>query len=239
MNLWHWVQQLWPLLGMVLGLAFERWVLRLPEQVLAPYGDQVQAHDWQGPGGGLGLGRSRVRQFGLALLNGWLWALMASWSPTSAGLWALLAWSLCASTLLVLAAIDWNTTLLPDTLVLPLLWAGLLMSERGGTSVSLAHSLWSAVAWYVLMRLLAEAYARWRGHLGMGAGDAKLLAAMAAWWGWEPVVWALLIGALSVPLLAGFLAWLRGRSIGEPLPFGPGLVAGMLLWTQWRAVSVA
>lgn len=234
-----WSNALWPILGLVLGWGLEPWVLRLPRWVLAPYGDQVQAQDWCGPGGGLDLTPARARRWLLALLNAWLWALMAAWAPAAAGVWAVLAWCLCASTLLVLAVVDWNSTLLPDALLWPLLWAGLLLTERGSTHVDLAHSLWAAAAWYVLLRAVAEGYARWRGHMGMGAGDAKLLAAMAAWWGWEPVVWALMWGALSVPLLAVWLAWRRGRGLREPLPFGPGLVAGVLLWTQWQLLRPA
>jgi prepilin signal peptidase PulO-like enzyme (type II secretory pathway) len=43
--------------------------------------------------------------------------------------------------LLAAAAIDWDTTLLPDDLTLPLLWAGLIAAARGWT-IPLTDALW-------------------------------------------------------------------------------------------------
>ena len=42
-----------------------------------------------------------------------------------------LLWCAVAATLLVLALIDWDTTVLPDALTLPLLWAGLVAAALG------------------------------------------------------------------------------------------------------------
>jgi leader peptidase (prepilin peptidase)/N-methyltransferase len=58
-----------------------------------------------------------------------------------------LLWCAMAAVLLALALIDWDTTVLPDDLTLPLMWAGLVAAAAGwlpGLSVSL--SLWGAVA---------------------------------------------------------------------------------------------
>ena len=57
-----------------------------------------------------------------------------------------LAWCGFAAALLALALIDWDTTLLPDDITLPLLWAGLLASLAGFTGVPLASAVWGAVA---------------------------------------------------------------------------------------------
>ena len=45
-----------------------------------------------------------------------------------------LAWCAFAATLVALAAIDWDTTLLPDVLTMPLLWAGLIVAALGSAS---------------------------------------------------------------------------------------------------------
>lgn len=223
---------LWGLAGTLLGLGLERVVLVWPVRVLAPYGDQIRAQDWQGPGGGLELPPRGARQMWLAGLNGLIWTACALWSSPSAqaGSLAVLAWALCGTSLLVLAAMDWNTTLLPDVLVWPLLWAGLLASERDWTAVSLPVSLWSAVLWFLSMQALAWVFERFTGRSGMGEGDAKLLAAMAAWWGWEPVLWALLWGSVLTVLIGWF--WRRrGLVPWAHVPFGPFLVIGIALWT--------
>lgn len=229
---------LWVLAGLLLGWTLERLVLALPGWVLAPYGDQVQALDWHGPGGGLGLSPHPLRRTALACLNGGLWAVCACWSPAAGqGLTlGVMAWALCGTTLLVLAWVDWNTTLLPDVLVWPLVWAGLLASERHWTGVPLAVSLWSAVLWYLGMQALAWIFERITGRQGMGAGDAKLLAAMAAWWGWQPVLWALLAGSIITLLVGGVWRW-RGLQPWAQVPFGPFLVLGLACWTArvWPA----
>lgn len=230
----NWTLVVWGSAGSLVGLFLERWALQLPQHVLAPYRDQIDAKDWLGPGGGLALTHHPLRQWGLALLNAWIWALMASWVPAPDHFWTTAAWALCGSTLLVLAMVDWNCTLLPDALVLPLLWAGLLVTERGGTAISLSHSLWASALWYAALRTSSVLYTRWRNRTGIGEGDAKLMAAMAAWWGWEPVLWALLAGAIYVPLLAGWLAWRRSDGGITQLPYGPGLITGLLIWTQWQ-----
>jgi leader peptidase (prepilin peptidase)/N-methyltransferase len=228
----------WALMGLLTGLFLERLVLALPQWVLKPYGDQIHSDDWLGPGGGLQQAPRKPRQWTLALINSIGWACCAIYiqATHSASLAAVVAWALCASTLLVLAVVDWNTTLLPDILVLSLLWAGLLASERQWTLIPVSISLWSAAGWYAGPQLSAWLFEKSTGRMGMGQGDAKLLAAMAAWWGWEPVLWAMLIGS-SLILLAAIL-WLKQGFRGDSqIPFGPALIAGICLWSlkTWSA----
>lgn len=237
---WDALSHVWPwaLAGALLGLILERVALALPSWVLASYGDQVQTVDWQGPGGGLCIKPHPARFIALTGLNALIWTACALWSPPAAkGLpLAVLAWALCGTCLLLLAVVDWNTTLLPDVLVWPLVWAGLLASERHWTAVPLAVSLWSVVLWYLAMQALAWVFERFTGRVGMGAGDAKLLAAMAAWWGWQPVIWALLGGSM-LTLLAGLIWRRRGLAPWQHVPFGPFLVMGLVCWTvsAWGA----
>ncbi len=69
----------------------------------------------------------------------WRWGL----TPAAA------AWAGFAAAVLALALIDWDTTLLPDDITLPLAWAGLIASALGWTGLPLAESLWGAVAGYL------------------------------------------------------------------------------------------
>lgn len=224
----------WAVVGGLAGWAMERWILALPRLVLAPYGDQVKAADWQGPGGGLMASPSLRRRCFLSCMNAWIWSMMSVWSPPAASTAVIWAWMACGSTLLILAMVDWNTTMLPDALVWPLACAGLLLSDLHGTRISVSDSLWSAVAWYAALSVLTWTYARIRGRIGMAPGDIKLMVAMASWWGWEPALWGLFTGSLLLPLMV-WLVSRRGAHSTETLwPFGPSLVAGMLLWTQWQ-----
>jgi leader peptidase (prepilin peptidase)/N-methyltransferase len=106
-----------------------------------------------------------------------------------------LAWCGFAAALVALALIDWDTTLLPDDLTLPLLWAGLIAAALGWTGVPLAQSLWGAVAATCRCGgLLGFKLAT--GKEGMGYGDFKLFAALGAWFGWQALVPIILMASV-------------------------------------------
>lgn len=126
---------------------------------------------------------------------------------------------------LALALTDWRHLLLPDALTLPLGLAGFGVTALWFPSL-LADSVSGAVLGWALFTALAAAYRRLRGRDGLGGGDAKLLAALGAWLGWQGLPSVVAVAALTglaaaaagcdaVPLgshlaLAGWLAWLYG-----------------------------
>jgi leader peptidase (prepilin peptidase)/N-methyltransferase len=154
-----------------------------------------------------------------------------------------LLWCGFAAMLVTLAGIDWDTTLLPDNLTLPLLWAGLVASALGWT-IPLADALWGAVAGYLSLWSVYWLFKLTTGKEGMGFGDFKLLAALGAWLGLKMV--------LPVVLAASVLGAIVGIGMkiggalreGRYVPFGPFLagagVAAMLAgqprvlgWVGW------
>lgn len=128
--------------------------------------------------------------------------------------------------LIALAAIDLETSFLPDALTLPLLLFGLLVNV-GDRFVPLEAAAVGAAAGYASFGLIALAYAALRGREGLGAGDAKLLAAIGAWSGWPALAPAVFIGALATLTVVGARS-IMGKSIDAavPIPFGPGLCLG-------------
>ena len=86
--------------------------------------------------------------------------------------------------MIALAVIDIDTQLLPDSITLPLLWAGLLFNLRG-TFVDLQSAVIGAVAGYLVLWIVYWAFKLATGKEGMGFGDFKLLAAIGAWLGWK------------------------------------------------------
>lgn len=142
-----------------------------------------------------------------------------------------LAWSGFAAALVALAAIDADTTLLPDAITQPLTWSGLLASSMHLTGLSLSASLWGAVAGYLFLWSVYWLFKLVTGKEGMGQGDFKLLAALGAWLGWPALLSLVLIASISGALLG---LWLRLRKkLPEEgyIPFGPFLVlAG--LWVM-------
>ncbi|CAB3749900.1 prepilin peptidase [Paraburkholderia solisilvae] len=137
---------------------------------------------------------------------------------------ALASFGLCAA-LLAMSAIDIDTHLLPDSLTLPLLWAGLILNF-GGLYVSLYDAVLGAIAGYLALWCVHWVFKLVRGVEGMGYGDFKLLAALGAWLGWEALPQIILIAAVAGAVV-GLVATWRGRMrFEEPLPFGPFLAAG-------------
>ncbi|MGA7778404.1 MAG: A24 family peptidase [Paraburkholderia sp.] len=137
---------------------------------------------------------------------------------------AVAAYGLCAA-LLVMSAIDINTHLLPDSLTLPLLWAGLIVNF-GGMFASLHNAVAGAIAGYLVLWVVHWIFKLVRGVEGMGYGDFKLLAALGAWLGWAALPQIVLIAAVAGAVVGLAATW-RGRMrFEEPLPFGPFLAAG-------------
>jgi leader peptidase (prepilin peptidase)/N-methyltransferase len=134
-----------------------------------------------------------------------------------------LAWCGFAAALLTLALIDWDTTLLPDDITLPLLWAGLLASIAGFTGVSLANAVWGAVAGYCSLWAVYWLFKLTTGKEGMGYGDFKLFAAFGAWFGWQALIPIILMASV-IGVIVGLALKVNSRlREGGYVPFGPFL----------------
>ena len=158
-------------------------------------------------------------------------------SATLAGVDAPALWPVCIFgwTLLALAWIDWDWMLLPDCLTLPLVLAGLAATSWLEPDLTTDHALAAALG-FGFTQALAIGYRRVRGREGIGAGDGKLMAAIGAWTGIEPLPWVVM-GAALVGLLLAAVILARGRAIDATtaLPFGTclaltGWCAAVTLW---------
>ena len=114
------------------------------------------------------------------------------WGPTSQAI----SWCIFAAALLSLALIDWDTTLLPDDLTLPLLWFGLVAAALKWTPVGLTSAFWGAVAGYLSLWVIYWVFKLVTGKEGMGYGDFKLFAALGAWFGWQTLIPIILLASV-------------------------------------------
>ena len=144
-----------------------------------------------------------------------------------------LAFTLFATwTLLAAAMIDADTTLLPDSMTYPLLWAGLLAALLGVSPVSLPDAVVGAMAGYLSLWSVYWLFKLLTGKEGMGYGDFKLLAALGAWTGWQYLPLIILLSSV-VGLVFTLIATLFGGEKRTQIPFGPYLAAAgwiALLW---------
>jgi len=136
-----------------------------------------------------------------------------------------LAWCGFSATVLALALIDWDTTLLPDDLTQPLLWAGLVIAALRWNTIALPDALWGAVAGYLSLWLVYWSFKLVTGKEGMGFGDFKLFAALGAWFGWSALIPIILVASLGGAIV-GIALKLKLKQ--NHVPFGPFLaLAGL------------
>ena len=155
---------------------------------------------------------------GLFAWCGWRWGLTAT----------ALVWSGFAAAVLTLAAIDWDTTLLPDDITLPLVWAGLCAAALGLSGTSLAQALWGAVGGYLSLWLVYWGFKLATGKEGMGYGDFKLFAALGAWFGWPALIPMILMASLIGAMVGIGMKMFSQLREGGYVPFGPFLaLAGL------------
>jgi leader peptidase (prepilin peptidase)/N-methyltransferase len=154
-----------------------------------------------------------------------------------------LLWCFFCAVLVALAGIDWDTTLLPDNLTLPLLWAGLASAVLGWT-IPLADAVWGAIVGYLSLWSVYWLFKLTTGKEGMGFGDFKLLAALGAWLGWKMIL-PIVLGASVIGAIIGIIMKMSSSlREGRYVPFGPFLAgAGLVVvfagpervlgWLRW------
>lgn len=152
------------------------------------------------------------------------WQFGLSWQAFAA---AVFTWFLVAG-----AVIDLKTQLLPDSLTLPLLWLGLLVS-LAPWSVTPEQAIIGSALGYLSLWTVYQAFKLLTGKEGMGFGDFKLLAALGAWCGWEQLPTIILLSSMAGAIIG--IIWLKlgGKDRDTAMPFGPYLaIAGWLtyLW---------
>jgi len=134
-------------------------------------------------------------------------------------------------TLIALTGIDIDHQLLPDSLTLTLMWAGLLaailVEPAPGVAlpVSPQDAIIGAGAGYLSLWLVYHLFKLVTGKEGMGYGDFKLFAALGAWLGWKLLPLIILLSAATGAVLGILMILLRGRDRAAPMPFGPYLAA--------------
>jgi leader peptidase (prepilin peptidase) / N-methyltransferase len=137
-----------------------------------------------------------------------------------------MVWCGFSAALLALACIDWDTTLLPDDITLPLLWAGLVAVALGWNNyngITLANSLWGAVAGYMSLWLVYWMFKLTTGKEGMGFGDFKLFAALGAWFGWQALIPIILMASVIGAIVGIAMKMSSKLREGGYVPFGPFL----------------
>jgi leader peptidase (prepilin peptidase) / N-methyltransferase len=170
------------------------------------------------------------------LITGALYAYCAyrwGWS------WQTLAWCAFCTALIVLTYIDWDTTLLPDNITLPLLWLGLIVAAlRWNTEVTLLNALWGSVAGYLSLWSVYWLFKLVTGKEGMGYGDFKLFAALGAWFGWQALIPMILLASVLGAVVGIAMKLNSSLREGGYVPFGPFLAGAGVVGLMFGPGSI-
>jgi len=146
--------------------------------------------------------------------------------------WAAAGSILLICGLIVLTFIDFDTQLLPDSITLPLLWAGLLFNLFG-IYTDIQSAIIGAMVGYLSLWSVYWGFKLCTGKEGMGFGDFKLLAALGAWLGWQILPLIILLSSLVGAVVGIGLILLAKHGRDVPIPFGPYLASAGLLAVFW------
>jgi leader peptidase (prepilin peptidase)/N-methyltransferase len=149
--------------------------------------------------------------------------------------------------LIAASGIDIGHKLLPDSITLPLLWLGILLSlfnvfvdlETSVIGTMAGYmSLWSVFILFKIYMSLWSVFILFKivtGKEGMGHGDFKLLAMIGAWLGWKPLLVVILTSSVVGAIVGISMIVLKITERGTQIPFGPYLAAAgwmTLLWGE-------
>jgi leader peptidase (prepilin peptidase)/N-methyltransferase len=158
-----------------------------------------------------------------AMLGGLAFAVAGG---TGAAFGALFGWMLLA-----LAILDAERFWLPDRLTAPLAALGLAGGALGLTP-PLGDRVIGAAIGFGGLSLIAIAYRRVRGREGLGGGDPKLLGAIGAGLGWQPLPFVLLLAAL-LGLGFALVQTIRGDQVNATTRVPLGALMAVAAWVLW------
>ncbi len=185
------------------------------------------------------------------LTNAALYAVIAErggWSPESAKM------MLFASMMIVLFYTDLAERILPDEItvgggVIGVALSPFLPLDAGLADIaflllskdpepwlrSLAESALGAVLFGGVLFLIGEIYFRLRSIDGLGLGDVKMAAMIAAFWGVPQALLVLIAGSIAAATTGVLIVLIAGKDWKYALPFGSYLAAASvpaMFWTR-------
>lgn len=131
--------------------------------------------------------------------------------------------------LIAISGIDFDKQIIPDEIVFPLMWLGIICNTyNGGIFVPTDLAIYGAVFGYFVPWSIYCIYKLIRGKEGMGHGDFKLYAMIGAWLGVYMLPALILLSSLIGAIFGVIFLFNRKKNI--PFAFGPYIaIAGFVM----------
>jgi leader peptidase (prepilin peptidase)/N-methyltransferase len=131
--------------------------------------------------------------------------------------------------LLVITFIDIDHQIIPDVITYPGIVVGFIMSLAVG-HITYKESMIGIILGGGVLLSVAWGYYLVTKREGMGGGDIKLLAMIGAFLGWKGVIFTIFVGSAIGAAVGGVLSLRTKAGRRQPIPFGPFLSLGALLF---------
>ena len=148
-----------------------------------------------------------------------------------------LAYGLLAAGLVIASGIDFDHLVIPDGLTLGGVAVGISLSylvpelqNRSDPTDAMIRSSLSAALGGGFLWALAKTASWLLQKEAMGTGDAKLLAALGAFLGWDAFPFILAVSSLLGTAVGLGILFHRKQKLGVKIPYGPYLALAALLW---------
>ena len=146
---------------------------------------------------------------------------------------AMVAAMVLSFALIAVTFIDYGEMIIPDLIVLPVLWLGLLCNLYE-LFTPLPDAVLGAIAGYLTLWSIHWIYKIAIGKEGLGHGDFKLLAMLGAWLGASALPFILFLAFAAGSIYGIALIIVRSAGRTTKIPFGPFLSGAGWITLYWQ-----
>jgi leader peptidase (prepilin peptidase)/N-methyltransferase len=129
--------------------------------------------------------------------------------------------------LIALFGIDLEHQILPNSITLPGIVIGLILSVIAPPGIK--DALIGVLVGGGILYAIAGAYYLWRREEGMGMGDIKMLAMLGAFLGWKAVLVTVILASFSGAIVGLAMMAVQRGNMKYALPFGTFLAIGAVV----------
>ncbi len=139
---------------------------------------------------------------------------------------------LFTAALIVVTFIDLEHGIIPDVITLPGIPLSVIVSVTV-MGVSFLDSILGMILGGGIFYLIAVGYELLAKREGMGGGDIKLLAMLGAFFGWQSLIFILLVSSLLGSIVGVGMMVMKKEGMKYAVPFGPFLSVAAVSYLFW------
>ena len=138
---------------------------------------------------------------------------------------------------IIIFFIDLKHFIIPNVLTFPLMAIGFLKSFDPNLNQTIfpnyINSLIGGLFGYSIIWLIIFFYKKVRKKVGMGLGDAKLMAVIGFWFGWISIPFTIFISSTVALIIVIPSLINQSRKMSSEIPFGPYIIIGCILYVTF------